>query len=213
MGDAACPVIILISEVEMATRPTNTGAVIVGSLMILFGALALLGQVFRTALNWGVIWPLVVIAAGAAFFVVMLAGGRSAAAFAIPGSILGVIGLMLLYQSLTGHWESWAYGWTVIVMSVGIGITIMGLWGRNSRLQGAGLRVLRVGLILLVVFGTFFELIFYSSGHPMLQQYLFPGLLILVGVYLVLTRIGLLPAIGPRQSSTDQQGSNEEASS
>ncbi len=197
----------------MATRSTNTGAVIVGSLMILFGALALLGQVFRTTLNWGVIWPLAIIAAGLAFFVVMIAGGRSAAAFAIPGSILGMIGLMLLYQSLSGNWESWSYGWALIVVSVGVGITIMGLWGRNPRLQSAGLRVLRVGLILFVIFGTFFELIFLSSSRPVLRQYLFPGLLIVVGVYLVLTRVGLLPTIGPRQALPDEGQTSEEASS
>jgi hypothetical protein len=186
--------------------------VIVGSLMILFGALALLGQVFRTSLAWGMIWPLTVIAAGLAFYVVMIAGGRSAAAFAIPGTILGVIGLMLLYQNLSGHWESWSYGWTLIVMSVGIGITVSGLWGRNRRLQSAGLRVLRIGLILFVIFGTFFELILPGpSGFPV-RQYLFPGLLILIGVYLVLTRAGILPAIGPREMTTEEQTPAEEPS-
>jgi hypothetical protein len=197
----------------MADRSTNTGAVIVGSLMILFGALALLGQIFRNALDWGMIWPFAIIAAGLAFFVVMLAGGRSAAPFAIPGSILGMIGLMLLYQNLSGHWESWAYGWTVIVMSVGIGITITGLWGRNPRLQSAGLRVLRIGLILFVVFGTFFELLFLGSSASPLRQYLFPGLLILVGVYLVLTRAGILPTIGPREESPGSAEPMEEVSS
>jgi hypothetical protein len=197
----------------MATRSTNTGAVIVGSLMILFGALALLGQVFRYALNWGVIWPFAIIAVGLAFFVVMFAGGRSAAAFAIPGSILGMIGLMLLYQSLSGNWESWSYGWALIVVSVGIGITIMGLWGRNPRLQSAGLRVLRVGLILFVIFGTFFELIFLSPSGAALRAYLFPGLLIVIGVYLVLTRAGLLPTIGPSLDASDEESGPEEVSS
>jgi hypothetical protein len=196
----------------MDVRRTNAGAVIVGSLMILFGALALLGQVFRTALNWGMIWPFAIIAAGAAFFVVMLAGGRSTAAFAIPGSILGMIGLMLLYQNISGYWESWSYGWALIVVSVGIGITIMGLWGRNRRLQSAGLRVLRVGIILFVVFGTFFELIFIGSSQSPLRQYLFPGLLILVGLYLVLTRAGLLPPIGPREDVSGDTTSGEEVS-
>lgn len=197
----------------MATRSTNTGAVIVGSLMILFGALALLGQVFRATLNWGLIWPLAIIAAGLAFFVVMLAGGRSAAAFAIPGSIIGMIGLMLLYQSLSGHWESWSYGWSLIVVSVGVGITIMGLWARNPRLQSAGLRVLRVGLILFVIFGTFFELVFMGSSGAALRLYVFPGLLILVGVYLVLTRVGLLPTIGPRQALPEEEQTGNEVSS
>jgi len=197
----------------MSTRTTNSRAVIGGSLMILFGVLALLAQVFRTALDWSMIWPFTVIAAGAVFFVVMLAGGRSAAAFAIPGSILGAIGLMLLYQNLSGHWESWSYGWTVIVMSVGVGITLTGLWGRNSRLQGAGLRVLRVGLILFVVFGAMFEMIFFASSPSGVRQYFFPAMLILVGIYLVLTRMRILPSISSLTEPKEENASVQEDAS
>ena len=188
----------------MSERNPNTVGVVFGALMILFGALALLAQVFRDALDWSMIWPFAVVAAGAAFFVVMFAGGRSSSAFAIPGSILGTIGLMLLYQNLTGHWESWSYGWAVIVMSVGIGITIMGLRGRNSSVRRAGLRVLRVGLILFVVFGAMFELIFFADTPSVVRQYFFPAMLILVGVYLVLTRRRELPSISSPTEPKDE---------
>jgi hypothetical protein len=172
----------------MSTQSTNSGALIGGSLLIGFGLLALLGQLFRDVFNLSVAGPFTVIGFGAIFFVVMVAGGKQAAPFAIPGSIISGIGLILLYQSLTDHWASWAYGWTVIVFFVGVGILVSGWWGGNIHQRNSGLRVMRTGFILFVIFGAFFEGLF--SGF---RGYLFPALLIAVGLYLVLSRSGLLP--------------------
>jgi len=46
---------------------------------------------------------------------------------------------------------------------------------------------MKVGLILFIIFGAFFELIFSSFNNL-----LFPILLILLGAYLILSRSGLL---------------------
>ncbi len=170
----------------------NTGALVGGSLLVIFGVLALLGQLFRNFNFWETFWPFFVIGVGLLFFVGMFAGGRSVSGLAIPGSIITTIGLMLFYQNITDHWESWAYGWTVILMSVGLGIFIMGIWGQNLTQRAAGLRVLRIGLIMFVIFGAFFELIF-TAGRPFgLRSVIFPAGLILLGLYLVLARSGLL---------------------
>jgi len=178
----------------------NTGALVGGSLLIIFGVLALLGKIFQNFNFWNTFWPFVIIGIGLLFFVGMFAGGRSVSGLAIPGSIITTIGLMLFYQNITNHWESWSYGWTVILMSVGVGIFIMGLWGQNGNQRAAGLRVLRLGLILFVIFGAFFELIF-TAGRPFgLRAIIFPVGLILLGLYLVLSRSGLLPN---RQQSAD----------
>ena len=171
----------------------NAGALVGGSLLIIFGLLALLGQLFRGFNFWNTFWPFFIIGFGLLFFVGMFAGGRSVSGLAIPGTIVTTIGLMLFYQNMTNHWESWSYGWTVILMAVGLGIFIMGLWGQNASQQAAGLRVLRIGLILFIIFGAFFELIF-TSGMPFgLRSIIFPAALILLGLYLILTRSGLLP--------------------
>jgi len=170
----------------------NTGSLVGGSLLVIFGILALLGQLFRNFNFWETFWPFFIIGVGLLFFVGMFAGGRSVSGLAIPGSIITTIGLMLFYQNITDHWESWAYGWTVILMSVGLGIFIMGIWGQNLTQRAAGLRVLRIGLILFIVFGAFFELIF-TAGRPFgLRSVIFPAGLILLGLYLVLARSGLL---------------------
>jgi hypothetical protein len=170
----------------------NTGPLVGGALLIAFGVLTLLGQVFQGLDFWGTFWPFIIIAFGALFFVAMLASGRSLSGLAIPGSIFTVIGLMLLYQSLTGHWESWSYGWTVILMSIGLGIFIMGVWGANPNQRRSGLQLLRLGMILFVIFGAFFELIFNTNQPLSIRSVFFPSALILLGLYLLVSRSGLI---------------------
>jgi hypothetical protein len=169
----------------MQTNRSNVGALVGGAVMIVFGLLALAGQVFRNV-NWGFLWPFTIIGLGALFFVAMFAGGKQTAAFAIPGSIVGGIGLVLLFQNITHRWESMSYFWTVIILFVGVGIYIMGWYGGDAGQKQSGARVMKVGLILFIIFGAFFELIFSSFNNM-----LFPILLILLGAYLVLSRSGL----------------------
>ncbi len=169
----------------MQTNRSNAGALIGGAVLIAFGLLALAGQVFR-GVNWGFLWPFTVIGIGALFFVAMFAGGKQTAGFAIPGSIVGGIGLVLLFQNITNHWESMSYFWTLIIMFVGAGIYIMGWYGGDANQKKSGLGVMKVGLILFIIFGAFFELIFSSFNNL-----LFPILLILLGAYLILSRSSL----------------------
>jgi hypothetical protein len=170
----------------------NSAALIGGSILIVIGLLSLLGQVLRGFQFWTYLWPIVIMAFGGLFFVGMLTGGKSYAGLAIPGSIFGVIGLMMLLQSLTSHWESWAYGWTVILISVGLGIFIMGIYTGEESRRAAGMRVMKVGAILFIIFGGFFELVLSAFRPYGVQQYVFPGLLILGGLWLVVARSGLL---------------------
>jgi len=62
----------------------------------------------------------------------MFAGGKSLAGLAIPGTIIGGLGLMMFLQNLTGYWESWSYSWTVMLVLVGLGIFIMGLYSETN---------------------------------------------------------------------------------
>jgi MFS family permease len=179
---------------KMQTNRSNAGALVGGAVMIAFGLLALAGQVFRNV-NWGFLWPFVVIAIGAVFFVAMFAGGKQTAAFAIPGSIVGGIGLVLLFQNITHHWESMSYFWTLIIMFVGVGIYTMGWYGGDEGQKQSGKRVIKVGVIMFVIFGAFFEMIFSSFSNM-----LFPVLLIVLGAYLVVTRSGLFG--GKKDDST-----------
>jgi hypothetical protein len=169
----------------MQTNRSNAGTLIAGAILIGLGFLALARNLLPS-FDWGAVWPLAIIGFGALFFVAMLAGGKQAAAFAIPGSIVGGIGLILLFQNITGRWESMSYFWTLIILLVGAGIYIMGWYGGDANQKRSGLGVMKVGFILFLIFGAFFEMIFSSFGNL-----LFPVLLILLGAYLVLSRSGL----------------------
>jgi len=169
----------------MQTNRSNTGGLVGGTLLIIFGLLALAGNLFRSV-DWGFLWPFVIIGIGILFFAAMFAGGKSASGFAIPGSIVGGIGLVLLYQNLANHWESMSYFWTFIIFFVGAGIYIMGWYGGDASQKKSGTGGMKVGLILFVIFGTFFEMIFSSFDNL-----LFPILLILLGAYMILSRSGL----------------------
>jgi len=173
----------------MDTKNRNFGSLIGGAMLVLLGVVALASQVFPQLNFWGTFWPLIIIGVGASFFAGMFARGKSGAGLAIPGSIIVTVGLMLMAQNLTGHWESWAYGWTIILMGIGVGIYIAGRWSENDEQRASGLRVLRVGMTLFIIFGAFFELIFNSSR---LGQYIFPIALIGLGLYLTLVRSGLM---------------------
>jgi hypothetical protein len=169
----------------MQTNRSNVGALIGGALLIGFGLLSLVSRIFQ-GLNWGFLWPFLIIGFGALFFIAMFAIGKSGAAFAVPGSIVGGIGLVLLFQNITQHWESMSYFWTLIFMFVGLGIYLMGWYGEDANQKKSGVGLMKAGFILFIIFGTFFEMIFSSFSNV-----LFPIMLILLGGYLVLARSGL----------------------
>jgi uncharacterized membrane protein YfcA len=80
-----------------------------------------------------------------------------------------------------------SYFWTFIIIFVGIGIYIMGAYGGDEGQKQSGWRVMKVGIILFIAFGAFFEILIFSSFNNLI----FPILLILLGVYLVVARTGL----------------------
>jgi len=166
-------------------RNRHIGSLTGGVILIAFGLLALASQLFRGFNFWGTFWPLILIGVGIVFFAGMFAAGKSGGGLAIPGAIFSGIGLLMFLQNLAGYWQSWSYGWTVIVMSVGVGIYIAGWWSGSEYQRHAGTRVFSIGLILFVIFGAFFEMIFQTSG---LAQIAFPIALVVLGGYLIVTR-------------------------
>ena len=168
----------------MQTNRSNPGTLVGGIFLIAFGLLALSLRLLRFV-DWGLLWPLIVTGFGALFFVTMLAGGKLFAVLAIPGTFIGGIGLIMLFQSITGRWEMLSYLWTLIILFLGLGIYIMGFYSGDGNQRQSGVRVMKAGFLLFLIFGTFFEMIFSPFNFA-----LFPLLLIGMGAYILLRRAG-----------------------
>jgi hypothetical protein len=193
----------------MSTQRSNIGALIAGALLIGFGILALFAQIFNNLHIWSTIWPFVIIGGGLLFFGGMLAGGKSMAGLAIPGSIITVSGLMLLFQNITGLWTTWSYGWTITLASVGLGIFIMGSYQGEEHRKQAGLQVMKVAAVLFIIFGAFFEMLLRPAGLLHSPQ-IYPVLLILLGAYLVLSRSGLFGSHKNINNSSNSENSTND---
>jgi predicted permease len=163
----------------------NTGSVIAGVALIVLGGLFLLNQVFQISL-WRFLWPLFVLLPGIGMFAAVYSGGKQAAGLAIPASVVSSVGLILLFQSITDHWESWAYAWSLIFpTAVGLGMYIYGQRAEDEDTKQRGKSMLRTGAIIFVLLGVFFETIFSSAGTTYGRVF-WPVAIILLGLYLVL---------------------------
>ena len=118
--------------------------------------------------------------------------------------------MLMAAAGVVWMWTLLAHPQQAYMFAVGLGIFIMGAWGQNATQRAAGLRVLRIGLIMFIIFGAFFELIF-TAGKPFgLRSIVFPVALILLGLYLVLARSGLLPGSTKAIDSESTENSLEE---
>ena len=166
----------------------DNGSIVAGLILIALGALFLFGQFVRFDI-WHYAWPLGVVGIGALFFVGMLAGGRAMGGLAIPGSIIVMLGLVFLLQNAFDLWASWAYAWALVAPTgVGIGMFIDGWWSDQPGLRQTGLRVAGVGLMLFVILGAFFELVLGLNRAFGLGRFLWPLLLIALGVVMLVGR-------------------------
>jgi hypothetical protein len=178
----------------------NISGMIIGIVLVAIGILAFFGR-YIILPDMDTLWPLLVIAVGAAFFIPMLLGDKSRGGLAVPGSILVTIGVILYIMNRTDSWEAWSYCWALIVCAVGAGTWINGQRSGKPELQKRGFATLRTGLILFIIFGVIMEFIFSMSGEAHWGGVLLWSiLLILVGSYLLITRILKIRKPGAEQS-------------
>lgn len=132
-------------------------SIVIGLILILAGILFLVLQAFpelAARIDLASQWPLILVGIG---FFLLLGALFGTPELAIPASIVGGIGLLLMYQNMTGNWESWAYAWALIPGFVGLGIILMGLLDPDKRDEiRNGMRLLFISLALFLVFGGFF---------------------------------------------------------
>jgi hypothetical protein len=173
----------------------DVGRIVGGLILVLLGGLFLVSQFFGGSI-WTYLWPGFIILPGVLFFIGMLLGGKDAGGLAIPGTIITITGLLLFYQNLTGFWQTWSFAWALVgPVATGLGLIIFGLYSGKPDARKAGMIVLVIGLILLAIFG-----ISFGFGFPGLGRYLWPLVLIALGLFVVLRRTR---GAAPKSPNTD----------
>jgi hypothetical protein len=125
-------------------------------MLIAVGVIFLLMPLFPNVsdvLNINQQWPLIIIAVGGLFIVGAFLGSPG---LAVPGSLISGLGLLLYYQNANNAWNTWAYAWTLIFIFIGIGIILSrAIDGDLASGLRQGGRLVVIGLILFLVFGSF----------------------------------------------------------
>jgi len=129
----------------------------------------------------------------------------------IFGFILTAVGGILYFQYRTHLWETWAYMWALIPLSVGLGQIVHSLVSRNIDKANEGFQTFRTGLILFIVFAVGFELLIFRRNH-FLQTTGFAIAMILIGLLIIFrnVRIKRFPSKAnhqPKKSLQEEAGS------
>lgn len=173
------------------TGTPSVPRIVIGGTVLLVGLLLLAAQVVD--LDLARLWPFFVILPG----VMVLLGGLTAGAGGggvaaiIVGSQMTGVGLLLLFQSLTGLWQTWAYAWALVWPgSIGAGLMVRGGLTGDTGMTRSGATLALIGAGLFIVGLAFFEGLLGISGSALgrLGDMALPGLLIVVGLAVVLRR-------------------------
>src|SRR5438552_19018391 len=109
-------------EKMMMTAERREGRPVIAIGLIGIGVLVFLGQLTGFGGMFSTFCPLFVAIPGLAFLYFAYTGDRKVAGLAVPGTVITGTGLILFYQNITGHWQSWAYVWTLYPLFVGLAL-------------------------------------------------------------------------------------------
>ena len=107
-------------------------------------------------LRW---WPVLFIGLSLFFLVPGVLGGpnrRLRAGMMIPGALLAGVGAALLYTSLTDRWGAWAYLWSVLPFSFGLGMYGAGWIADAPAFKWIGSGIAGGGVVAYLVFAIAF---------------------------------------------------------
>ena len=169
------------------TRSGSPGAAVLGGILIVLGVIFFVGNQLNIDIGEAT-WPLYVIAPGVALVALGLTQ-RHGSGLTIFGSIVTMVGLVLLYQNATDHWESWAYAWALVGPGgSGIGMLLYGTRSGDRKMARDGFWAILTALGIFAVGLVFFEGILGISGERLpLPNWVLPVAVIVIGI-LVLVR-------------------------
>jgi hypothetical protein len=157
--------------------PGLSGLFIPGLPILATGGLLFVANTFHHWGLWGQFWPVVILALALAF--VLMGIFLRIVWMAIPASIIGLNGLVLLACALTGRWELWAVLWTAEPLSLGLAFLFIGLVKRMHLFTLLGLSFSGFALVM----GSIMSLVAFSGWW--LMGLVWPAILIVCGGALV----------------------------
>jgi hypothetical protein len=166
-------------------EPNVPPAIGLGVALLLIGIALFVGQLFDIGID-DVGWPAIVIGVGLVILTLGLFVNREQG-MVIGGTVVTTVGLVLLYQNSTGHWESWAYAWALVGPAAsGLGMTLWGIRSGDATEIRNGTWALLGGLGLFAVGFLFFEGVIGISGQRLpLPEWLLPIAVIAIGVVIL----------------------------
>lgn len=172
---------------QPATRGPAAGALVLGIILVVVGALALVARVVDVDLSENA-WPLWIIVPGLAMLIGSFAiPPRNGVGLAIAGTIVTTVGAILWVQDTYDLYATWAYAWALVAPTApAVGTLLYGLVRRVPDMVRDGVRLTLVGLALFGGFALFFEGVVGLSGEPIpnLDQVL-PYAVIGLGILMV----------------------------
>jgi len=178
-----------VGKVKQSGLSGDRGMIILGAGMLIVGAVLLLGRLVGFTMG-EYLWPFIFILPGLIVLFSALASESNAnEGVAILGGILTSLGVLFLFQQITGLWASWAYAWALIApFSVGVSQMIYGNRKNRIAITATGKRLVNLGLIMFAIGLVFFEVILGISGFGLARFNLpvFPIVLIFIGAMVLL---------------------------
>jgi hypothetical protein len=159
---------------------------VLGAILIVVGAAFFIGRYLDV--DWGdAAWPFYVIVPGLLLLAIGLTQTHGPG-LAIGGSIVTIVGLILFYQNLTDHWESWAYAWALVGPGgSGVGMFLYGTRSADGHMVRGGMWQILTALAIFGVGFIFFEGVIGISGRRFLvDEWVMPAVLIGIGVVVLL---------------------------
>ena len=190
-------------------RRGSPGTAALGAILIVVGIVFFAGQ--QLNVDWGdAAWPFYVIAPGLALLAFGLTQPNGSG-LTVAGSIVTIVGGVLLYQNSTDHWESWAYAWALVGPGgSGLGMLLYGTRSGNRKMARDGFWQVLTAIGLFTAGYIFFEGIIGISGRPWpLPEWVLPAAVIALGLLVLFRGFTSRRDLGAEADATGQTGAND----
>jgi peptidoglycan/LPS O-acetylase OafA/YrhL len=180
--------------------------------LIVAGVVFFVGQWLD--IDWGAAtWPFYVIAPGLALLAFGLTQ-RNGSGLAVAGSIVTMVGIVLLYQNATDHWESWAYAWALVGPGgSGLGMLLYGARSGNRRMARDGFWQILTAIGLFLVGFIFFEGVIGISGRRLpIPDWVLPAAVIAIGVLVLIRGVTSRPPAPDQPTAPAADRSSDQVS-